>query len=52
MAVIDYEAVKASVSEVSKAGKESPQKEMFFAVSQDMRTAKIISFCGNSLSAL
>ena len=40
MAVIDYDAVKASVGEVYKAGKEFPQKEMFFAVPQDKRAAK------------
>ena len=35
MAVIDYEAVKTSVGEVYKAGKEFPQKELFFAAPQD-----------------
>ena len=40
MAVIDYEAVKTSVGEVYKAGKEFPQKELFYSVPQDKRAAK------------
>ena len=40
MAVIDYDAVKASVGEVYKAGKEFPQKEMFFAVPQEIDHSK------------
>ena len=52
MAVIDYEAVKASVGEVYKAGKEFPQKEMFFAVPQDKRAAKAAEIMQDTISAI
>ena len=52
MAVIDYEAVKASVGEVYKAGKEFPQKEMFFAVPQDKRAAKAAEIMQDTINAI
>ena len=52
MAVIDYDAVKASVGEVYKAGKEFPQKEMFFAVPQDKRAAKAAEIMQDTISAI
>ena len=52
MAVIDYEAVKASVGEVYKAGKEFPQKEMFFAVPQDKRAAKATEIMQDTINAI
>ena len=52
MAVIDYDAVKASVGEVYKAGKEFPQKEMFFAVPQDKRAAKAAEIMQNTINAI
>ena len=52
MAVIDYETVKASVGEVYKAGKEFPQKEMFFAVPQDKRAAKAAEIMQDTINAI
>ena len=52
MAVIDYDAVKASVGEVYKAGKEFPQKEMFFAVPQDKRAAKAAEIMQDTINAI
>lgn len=52
MAVIDYEAVKASVGEVYKAGKEFPQKEMFFSVPQDKRAAKAAEIMQDTINAI
>ena len=52
MAAIDYEAVKASVGEVYKAGKEFPQKEMFFAVPQDKRAAKAAEIMQDTINAI
>ena len=52
MAVIDYEAVKASVGEVYKAGKEIPQKEKFFAVPQDKRAAKAAEIMQDTINAI
>ena len=52
MAVIDYDAVKASVGEVYKAGKEFPQKEMFFSVPQDKRAAKAAEIMQDTINAI
>ena len=52
MAAIDYEAVKASVGEVYKAGKEFPQKEMFFSVPQDKRAAKAAEIMQDTINAI
>ena len=52
MAVIDYDAVTASVGEVYKAGKEFPQKEMFFAVPQDKRAAKAAEIMQDTINAI
>ena len=52
MEVIDYDAVKASVGEVYKAGKEFPQKEMFFAVPQDKRAAKAAEIMQDTINAI
>ena len=52
MAVIDYEAVKTSVGEVYKAGKEFPQKEMFFSVPQDKRAAKAAEIMQDTINAI
>ena len=52
MAVIDYDAVKASVGEVYKAGKKFPQKEMFFAVPQDKRAAKAAEIMQDTINAI
>ena len=52
MAVIDYDAVKVSVGEVYKAGKEFPQKEMFFAVPQDKRAAKAAEIMQDTINAI
>ena len=52
MALIDYDAVKASVGEVYKAGKEFPQKEMFFAVPQDKRAAKAAEIMQDTINAI
>ena len=52
MAVIDYDAVKASVGEVYKAGTEFPQKEMFFAVPQDKRAAKAAEIMQDTINAI
>ena len=52
MAVIDYDAVKASIGEVYKAGKEFPQKEMFFAVPQDKRAAKAAEIMQDTINAI
>ena len=52
MAAIDYDAVKASVGEVYKAGKEFPQKEMFFSVPQDKRAAKAAEIMQDTINAI
>lgn len=52
MAVIDYEAVKASVGEVYKAGKEFPQKELFYSVPQDKRAAKAAEIMQDTINAI
>ena len=52
MAVIDYEAVKTSVGEVYKAGKEFPQKELFFAAPQDKRAAKAAEIMQDTINAI
>lgn len=52
MAVIDYEAVKASVGELYKAGKEFPQKELFFSVPQDKRSAKAAEIMQDTINAI
>lgn len=52
MAVIDYEAVKTSVGEVYKAGKEFPQKEIFFSVPQDKRAAKAAEIMQDTINAI
>ena len=52
MAAIDYDAVKASVGEVYKAGKEFPQKEMFFSVPQDKRAAKATEIMQDTINAI
>ena len=52
MAVIDYEAIKTSVGEVYKAGKEFPQKEMFFSVPQDKRAAKAAEIMQDTINAI
>ena len=52
MAVIDYEAVKTSVGEVYKAGKEFPQKELFFSVPQDKRAAKAAEIMQDTINAI
>ena len=52
MAVIDYEAVKASVGELYKAGKEFPQKEMFFAAPQNSRAAKAAEIMQDTINAI
>ena len=52
MAVIDYDVVKASVGEVYKAGKEFPQKEMFFSVPQDKRAAKAAEIMQDTINAI
>ena len=52
MAVIDYEAVKASVGEVYKAGKEFPQKELFYSVPQDKRAAKAAEIMQETINAI
>ena len=52
MAAIDYEAVKASVGEVYKAGKEFPQKELFYSVPQDKRAAKAAEIMQDTINAI
>ena len=52
MAVIDYEAVKTSVGEVYKAGKEFPQKELFYSVPQDKRAAKAAEIMQDTINAI
>ena len=52
MAVIDYETVKASVGEVYKAGKEFPQKELFYSVPQDKRAAKAAEIMQDTINAI
>lgn len=52
MAVISYEDVKASVGELYKAGKEFPQKEMFYAVPQDKRTAKAAEIMQDTIKSI
>ena len=52
MAAINYDDVKASVGEVYKAGKEFPQKEMFFSVPQDKRAAKAAEIMQDTINAI
>lgn len=52
MAVIDYEAVKTSVGEVYKAGKEFPQKEIFYSVPQDKRAAKAAEIMQDTINVI
>ena len=52
MAAIDYDAVKASVGEVYKAGKEFPQKELFYSVPQDKRAAKAAEIMQDTINAI
>lgn len=52
MAVISYEDVKASVGELYKAGKEFPQKEMFYAVPQDKRAAKAAEIMQDTIKSI
>lgn len=52
MATIDYEIVKDSVGELYKAGKEFPQKEMFFAVPQNSRAAKAAEIMQDTINAI
>lgn len=52
MAVISYEDVKASVGELYKAGKEFPQKDMFYAVPQDKRAAKAAEIMQDTIKSI
>lgn len=52
MAIIDFEIVRVSVGELYKAGKEFPQKEMFFAVPQDKRAAKAAEIMQDTVDAI
>lgn len=52
MATIDYEIVKDSVGELYKAGKEFPQKEMFFAAPQNSRAAKAAEIMQDTINAI
>lgn len=52
MATIDYEMVKDSVGELYKAGKEFPQKEMFFAAPQNSRAAKAAEIMQDTIKSI
>lgn len=52
MAAINFEIVKDSVGELYQAGKEFPQKEMFFAAPQDKRAAKAAEIMQDTINAI